>query len=92
MDRRSFMKMAAATGAAVMLPSGMPGIVDASNTGVLVKSIPSSGERIPVLGMGSWITFNVGNDAAARVEECCNPGELQQQQDPGRPECLDAAP
>ena len=67
MDRRSFLKLAATTGAGAILPSGMPGIVDASNTGVLVKSIPSSGERIPVLGMGSWITFNVGNDGAARA-------------------------
>ena len=67
MDRRSFLKLAAATGAGVILPSGLPEIVDASKTGVLVKSIPSSGERIPVLGMGSWITFNVGNDAAARA-------------------------
>ncbi len=26
---------------------------------VLTKAIPSTGERIPVLGMGTWITFNV---------------------------------
>jgi len=32
----------------------------------LLKPIPSSGERIPVVGLGSWITFNVGDDAAAR--------------------------
>ena len=67
MDRRRFLKMAAAAGAGVVLPSGLPGIAHASNTGALVKSIPSSGERIPVLGMGSWITFNVGNDAVARA-------------------------
>jgi diketogulonate reductase-like aldo/keto reductase len=33
---------------------------------ILTKSIHSSGERIPVVGLGSWITFNVGDDAAAR--------------------------
>ncbi|HEX9721106.1 MAG TPA: aldo/keto reductase [Ramlibacter sp.] len=33
------------------------------------KPIPSSGEEIPVLGLGSWITFNVGNDPPAR-ERC----------------------
>ena len=32
-----------------------------------MRPIPSSGETIPVIGMGSWITFNVGSDPAARV-------------------------
>src|SRR5688572_20928524 len=31
------------------------------------KPIPSSGEQLPVVGLGSWITFNVGNDAALRA-------------------------
>nr|WP_188708654.1 aldo/keto reductase [Polaromonas eurypsychrophila] len=35
---------------------------------VLSKPIPSSGEQIPVVGLGTWITFNVGNDAAARAQ------------------------
>src|SRR5690606_10081506 len=29
------------------------------------RPIPSSGEALPVVGLGSWITFNVGRDAAA---------------------------
>ena len=33
---------------------------------VLTRSIPSSGESLPVIGLGSWITFNVGNDGVAR--------------------------
>lgn len=32
----------------------------------LDRRIPSSGETLPVIGLGSWITFNVGNDRAAR--------------------------
>ena len=32
----------------------------------LTKPIPSSGERLPVVGLGTWITFNVGRDAQAR--------------------------
>jgi diketogulonate reductase-like aldo/keto reductase len=32
------------------------------------RAIPSSGERLPVVGLGSWITFNVGRDAAARAQ------------------------
>lgn len=35
---------------------------------VLSRAIPSSGERIPAVGLGSWITFNVGDDAAARAQ------------------------
>lgn len=27
---------------------------------MLEKAIPASGERVPVIGMGSWMTFNVG--------------------------------
>jgi len=34
----------------------------------LTKPIPSSGEQIPVVGLGSWITFNVGNDREGRRE------------------------
>ena len=30
------------------------------------RVIPSSGERIPAVGLGSWITFNVGRDRALR--------------------------
>jgi diketogulonate reductase-like aldo/keto reductase len=33
------------------------------------KPIPSSGERIPVIGLGTWITFNVGDDPELR-DEC----------------------
>jgi len=30
------------------------------------RAIPSSGEALPLVGLGSWITFNVGNDRVAR--------------------------
>ena len=30
------------------------------------KPIPSTGEALPVVGLGTWITFNVGNDRVAR--------------------------
>jgi diketogulonate reductase-like aldo/keto reductase len=32
----------------------------------VTRPIPSSGEALPVVGLGSWITFNVGNDPVAR--------------------------
>jgi diketogulonate reductase-like aldo/keto reductase len=34
----------------------------------LTRIIPSSGEKIPVMGLGSWITFNVGKDLVARAQ------------------------
>jgi diketogulonate reductase-like aldo/keto reductase len=34
----------------------------------LTRPIPSSGERLPVVGLGSWITFNVGDDPELRKE------------------------
>jgi diketogulonate reductase-like aldo/keto reductase len=33
----------------------------------LTRPIPSSGEPLPVIGLGTWQTFDVGNDAAARA-------------------------
>ena len=32
-----------------------------------MKKIPSSGEPLPVIGLGTWQTFDAGNDAAARA-------------------------
>ena len=31
-----------------------------------VRAVPSSGEQLPVIGIGTWQTFDVGGDAAAR--------------------------
>jgi len=30
------------------------------------RAIPSSGEALPLVGLGTWITFNVGDDGVAR--------------------------
>jgi diketogulonate reductase-like aldo/keto reductase len=39
----------------------------APHTAPLGKRIPSSGEELPAVGLGSWITFNVGNDIEGRA-------------------------
>jgi len=58
--RRRFLALAAATLAA---PVGA-----ASAAPPLTRRIPSSGEALPIVGLGSWITFNVGQDAQARAQ------------------------
>jgi diketogulonate reductase-like aldo/keto reductase len=33
-----------------------------------MRTIPSSGEKVPAVGLGTWITFNVGSDPRLRDE------------------------
>ncbi len=63
LSRRAFLRSMAAFGAAV--PFARPK-VSAASSAARTKAIPSTGERIPVIGMGSWLTFNVGGDPQAR--------------------------
>jgi diketogulonate reductase-like aldo/keto reductase len=37
-----------------------------AQSAALTKPIPSTGEQLPLVGLGSWITFNVGDDPVAR--------------------------
>ncbi len=57
-DRRHLLTSLAAAGAAAAFPP----FVRAQGAPVLTRAIPSSGEQLPVVGLGSWRTFNVGND------------------------------
>jgi diketogulonate reductase-like aldo/keto reductase len=47
----------------------MPAGGQATAVGPLARTVPSSGEALPAVGLGTWITFNVGNDRALR-EQC----------------------
>ena len=38
----------------------------AAEASPITRAIPSTGEDLPVIGMGSWITFNVGDDRRLR--------------------------
>lgn len=62
LGRRAVLQGLAAAGGMAMLPRW----AGAQSPAILTKPIPSSGEALPVLGLGTWVTFNVGNDAAAR--------------------------
>ena len=61
--RRAWLGRCAALGAC---GASWPALAVAAVEGRLTRRIPSSGEALPVIGLGSWITFNVGNDSAAR--------------------------
>ena len=37
-----------------------------ANAPMITRPIPSTGEAMPVIGLGTWQTFDVGNDGAAR--------------------------
>ncbi|MFA6903224.1 MAG: aldo/keto reductase [Gallionellaceae bacterium] len=50
--------------AASPLLAALPGLTRHSQPAT--RAIPSSGEALPLVGLGSWISFNVGNDKAAR--------------------------
>ena len=51
------------SGAALAAP-----ILRTSAAEALSKPIPATGERVPAVGIGSWITFNVGDDPLLRAE------------------------
>lgn len=61
MDRREAIGFLAASATALLAPAARAAPAPAS----LERAIPSSGERIPAIGMGTWITFDVAGDAAA---------------------------
>jgi len=61
-DRRRLLCSVAAIGISAALPRPAP----AQGTAPLTRAVPSSGEQLPVVGLGSWRTFNVGNDPQAR--------------------------
>ena len=58
-SRRRLLQLLLAAG---VLPT--LGTVKAAPAPLLTRPIPSSGERLPVIGMGSYITFDVGTDDA----------------------------
>jgi diketogulonate reductase-like aldo/keto reductase len=59
MDSRRRALLAALMAGSIMKPA-------AGQTSLIPKKIPSSAESLPVIGLGTWQTFDVGNDAAER--------------------------
>jgi diketogulonate reductase-like aldo/keto reductase len=56
-------------GSLVALPAGLAlPSAQAAPAPLLTRAAPSSGEQLPVIGLGSWITFNVGRDPQGRAD------------------------
>jgi len=60
LDRRTLLASLAATAGFGRSPAR------AADAVPLARPIPATGERIPAVGMGTWITFNVGDDRRLR--------------------------
>lgn len=56
-DRRVFLGSMAASALLPPVAKAQP---------ILTRAIPKSGEAMPLVGLGSWITFNVGDDPKGR--------------------------
>jgi diketogulonate reductase-like aldo/keto reductase len=63
LSRRTFLYALAAAGSYAALRPPASHAAAAIHT----KTIPASGEAIPAIGMGTWITFNVGRDPELRA-------------------------
>ncbi len=64
-SRRDVLTMGAALGAAGALPAWAQA---PAAKPVLTRKIPRTGEALPVIGLGTAIIFDIGNDAAKRAE------------------------
>ncbi len=61
-------RSALATGAALTISAALPAPAAAQASAPATRVIPSSGEAIPAIGLGTWITFNVGTDPVLQHE------------------------
>ena len=62
-NRRHVLRTLAAV---IACPWARSPVAQAQSRAILTRPIPSTGEALPVVGLGTWITFNVGDDVVAR--------------------------
>lgn len=64
LTRGAFLRLIGAISAATILPGGN---AMAARETMRTRDIPKTGEPLPVVGVGTWQTFDVGRDAASRA-------------------------
>ncbi len=69
MTFRPLTRRAVLAGGAALATSPLASPLHAQAPQLIARPIPSTGETIPAIGLGSWITFNVGDDPVLR-DEC----------------------
>jgi diketogulonate reductase-like aldo/keto reductase len=60
--RRCLLRLLGGLGAAIAF-----GFSSAQSPKIMTRKIPSTGEDLPAVGLGTWQVFDAGNDAAARA-------------------------
>jgi len=66
MNRRKVLQALVAAAGISQMPAQAQGVV-ASAAKIASRKIPSTGEMLPVIGLGTWQTFDVGTEATARA-------------------------
>lgn len=68
LSRAHFLRLMAAGGAATLMGAPAWGATPTTPAGrMIARAIPGTTETMPVIGVGTWQTFDVGRDAAARA-------------------------
>jgi len=69
LSRRDVLRLTVAAGASLVAGWWSTRKATASEpaTAILTRRIPSSGEPVPVIGLGTWQTFDVGSSSAERA-------------------------
>src|SRR3546814_18497211 len=65
LTRAGFLRLCVAAGAAAMLPAGTGRAVETAR--MSTRPIPSTGEALPVVGVGTWQVFDVVPGEAERA-------------------------
>ncbi len=68
LTRREATKLIGAGAAGVLLPiAASPAQAIGESSMMLTRAIPSSGEKLPVIGLGTWRVFDVGSSESERA-------------------------
>ncbi len=62
--RKAFLKKSLLSAAGLY---AAPLVIGSARKEMIFRTIPSTGEKIPAVGMGSWLTFNVGESETQRA-------------------------
>jgi diketogulonate reductase-like aldo/keto reductase len=66
--RAEILRLAGGAGAACLFSAAARAEQSGDKPTMQTRVIPSSGEKLPVIGLGTWQTFDVGGDGAARKQ------------------------